>query len=161
MIELPVCRWRKEQTIEGWHKCSSPKLMHGPNGVRDDLCQGCYVRDHESESVERQETSYIQLLANFAYAMKTELEWRAKGGAAPTEEEKAERRRQCDACPERDEKTDSCKLCSCYLEAGLLPPRPLGKLGASSQSCPFNPPKWGYTGGYVPPATGGCCGKKT
>lgn len=49
MIELPTCRWRGEETIEGYHECSSPKLHHGPNGVRDELCLGCYLRDHEPE----------------------------------------------------------------------------------------------------------------
>ncbi len=46
MITLPICRWREEETIEGYHRCSSTKLQHGPNGVQDELCLDCYLCDH-------------------------------------------------------------------------------------------------------------------
>lgn len=45
-IELPVCRWRREQTAPGRHACVSPKLVTGPSGVRDEQCSHCYCRDH-------------------------------------------------------------------------------------------------------------------
>lgn len=51
MIELPTCRWREEKTVEGFHRCSSLKLSHGPNGVQDELCFNCYLRDHEPSGV--------------------------------------------------------------------------------------------------------------
>ena len=47
MLKLPLCRWRGNPTIAGHHWCSSPKLRHPPQGVRDELCAGCYLRDHE------------------------------------------------------------------------------------------------------------------
>lgn len=47
MMELPVCRWRGAETVEGFWECFSPKLRHGPNGVKGELCFGCYLVDHE------------------------------------------------------------------------------------------------------------------
>lgn len=47
MIDLPVCRWRGAETVEGFWECSSPKLRHGPDGVNGELCLDCYLCDHE------------------------------------------------------------------------------------------------------------------
>lgn len=109
------------------------------------------------------EQTLIQRIANFAYAMKIELEWRAKGGSGPTDEEKVERRKICDSnrCGMHDAKNDTCTACGCYLEKGLLPPRPFGKLDCSTQACPRN--LWSYVGGYIPPQAQikSCCGQKS
>ena len=171
----PTCRWRKEELSPGRYRCRSRKLVVSPGGVTLATCAGCYYRDHEpnpndppQQAIEvnspqtEQPTpaSFSQRVTNFALAMTTETAWRAKGGTAPTDEEKAQRRACCDPCEHRDASNDSCRLCGCYLESGLLPPRPLGKLDCATQQCPAG--KWTYTGGYTPPQGAGCgsCGKK-
>lgn len=54
MTELPLiviedlpCRWRGEEKAAGRYACSSPKLVVASCGVRAELCQQCYCRDHE------------------------------------------------------------------------------------------------------------------
>lgn len=96
-------------------------------------------------------------VVDFAIAMKREMAWRAQDGAAPTPEERQQRRNICNGCELRDPANDSCKICGCYLEAGLLPPRLLGKIDCATERCPQG--FWEYTGGYVP-AEKDCCGKK-
>ncbi len=86
-------------------------------------------------------------IRSFALAMLDEGKWRADGGAAPTEAERARRRELCNGCDKRDASNDSCTLCGCYLEAGFLPPRPLGKLDCSTQRCPLG--IWDFAGGYT------------
>lgn len=102
---------------------------------------------------EQQKLTFAARLANFARAMVREAKWLADGGKPPTVEEKAKRREICNACELRDVSDDSCKKCGCYLEAGLFPPRPLGKLGAATQSCPLR--LWGTTGGAKAEGCGG------
>jgi len=97
----------------------------------------------------------VSLAVTFARAMKEEARWRAGGGRGPTTEEKTARRAACDGCPDRDAGRDACTLCGCYLEAGLLPPRPLGKLDCATQQCPKG--LWSSVGGYA--AAGGCGGR--
>lgn len=172
MIELHACRWREEELSPGRYRCASKKLIVSPAGVTLDTCSKCYCANHEPDpedapqqaiqvSVPQQAPSLAQRLASFAQAMQVELAWRAGGGAAPTDEEKALRRAHCDAnqCGQHDESNDSCRACGCYLEAGLLPPRPWGKLDLASQECPRG--LWGFTGGYQPPANAGCCNKRS
>ncbi len=105
---------------------------------------------------EQEKISFAQRMAAFAKAMAVEASWRAQGGRAPTVEEKAERRAHCDSnlCGALDKKNDLCLACGCYLEAGLFPPRPMGKLDCSTQKCPKG--YWGTVGGYV--SKGGCGG---
>jgi len=97
------------------------------------------------------------LLTRFTLAMKAELAWRARGGRAPTAEEKADRRVKCNACTlYHDDVKDKCKICGCFLEAGLLPPRPLGKLDCATQRCPLG--LWETVGGFKSKGCGGAGG---
>lgn len=166
----PTCRWRKEEVAPERYRCTSRKVMLLSNGVSLETCSKCWYVNHEPDpvdapqqaiqvSVPQPAPSLAQRLTNFAQAMTVEAAWRAQGGAAPTEEEKAARRAHCDAnqCGQHDESNDSCKACGCFLSARLLPPIPFGKIDCSTQSCPVG--LWGYTGGYSPKTPGGCCSK--
>lgn len=105
---------------------------------------------------EQEERLLAQRLATWAKAMATEMSWRTAGGKPPTDEERAARRAKCDDCNDRDTAKDLCKICGCYLEPGLLPPRPLGKLDCATQRCPRG--LWTFAGGYSPAKSGGCGG---
>lgn len=161
----PPCRWRRELLTEGRYRCRSTKL-HAPAGVSLPTCAGCYCRDHEPEEPAPApadpppKRTFAQRAAAFLAAMKDEAAWRAGGGAGPSAEERAARRAACDACEHRDAEHDGCSLCGCYLEPGLLPPRPFGKLDCATQACPDNPRRWGFAGGYEPPKDQPrrCCG---
>ena len=170
----PTCRWREDELSPERYRCASRKLIVSPAGVTLDICSKCYYANHEPDpedapqqaiqiSVPQQEPSLAQRLASFAHAMQVELAWRAQGGAAPTDEEKAARRAHCDAnqCGQHDESNDSCKACGCYLTSRIIPPIPLGKLDCATQRCPVG--LWEYTSGYTPPAGLGCggCSKKS
>lgn len=103
---------------------------------------------------------YKERILDFAKAIAVETSWRVSGGRAPTDEEKAERREKCNSCRYRNPTTDVCMVCGCYLEAGMIPPRPIGKIGCSTQKCPLGPPLWNYVGGYVPGPDVKCCGDR-
>ena len=162
------CKHRGGLNEHGRYACALvPGRITAPLGVTLEVCSGCWYRDKDLEPLPEEEQqqqpqpqpqTFAQRAARFMLAMKDEVAWRAGGGAAPTTEEKAARRAACDACEHRDEEADGCQICGCYLEKGLLPPRPFGKLDCSTQSCPLNPPKWGHAGGYQPPVQRGCCG---
>ena len=107
---------------------------------------------------EREKQTFSKRIVKFVYAMKIETLWRSQGGLAPTAEEKAHRRSLCNTCDAHSKEDDMCTLCGCYLEAGLLPPRPFGKIDCASQACPKG--LWTYTSGFVPKAECSPCGKK-
>lgn len=145
----------KQLTVREWELCSDncPPEQPCPQEVREALLAAMDGRHVQELPVK---ISFAQRAARFVLAMRDEAAWRAGGGAGPTDEERAARRSACDACEHRDPEVDGCLKCGCYLEAGLLPPRPLGKLSASTQKCPID--KWGYAGGYSPPQSKRCCG---
>ena len=158
------CKHRGDRPDEhGRYSCALvPSRIVAPLGVTLEVCSKCWYRDKDVEPlpdpVPAPPPTFAQRAARFVLAMKDEVAWRAGGGVGPTAEEKAARRAACDACEHHDEEADGCEICNCYLEKGLLPPRPFGKLDCSTQSCPLNPPKWGHAGGYQPPVQRGCCG---
>jgi len=97
-------------------------------------------------------------IAHFAKAMVIELAWRASGGRGPTTKEKSYRRSCCDKneCGLHNVEDDACEGCGCFLEAGLIPPRIMGKLDCATQKCPRG--FWGVVGNYkVPPGQNDCC----
>ncbi len=151
MIELPICRWRGNRTIEGHVECFSPKLRHGPNGVREELCLGCYLCNHEPDS-----TPIVAAMPSAASQAQTFVGKMAKGIAAgiprATVEQVAERKAICDACEHKkvEEGRERCGLCGCYLRATSwlfgtveIP----GKLELATVACPAG--KWPAL--YPPP----------
>lgn len=142
MIELPVCRWRGDVTVDGHHECSSHKLTHGPNGVLDELCHGCYLRDHEPT----QPVLHVSIRTRVWSASMAYARWVLAGCPRPTEEEVAERKATCDICPHLVRGIEPrCGLCGCLINKvthlfGTLE-RP-GKAEMATEVCPDNPPRW-------------------
>ena len=138
-----------------WELCSQNCPPERPCDKDDSLtvrkyCDGGLIKLEKVTPEERKES----LWQKFLLAMKDEIAWRAAGGRGPTPEEKADRRSKCDGCKKHhDESSDSCKLCGCYLEAGLLPPRLMGKLDCATQRCPIG--LWETVGGAVARGCGG------
>ncbi len=163
-MSRPTCRCKSENV-----HCSPDYCDLAPTGVPYDgakHCRLCWLYFNDSKyhplwSSEKTEEIVLldigRLMGNYILAMGTEASWRAGGGQPPSLEEKAKRRAACDVCPLWDPTWDACTRCGCYLEAGIFPPRPLGKLDCATQACPIG--IWGYTGGFDP-SNGGCsqCG---
>ncbi len=141
-----------------WREHPNPTETQGICGLCKLYVTNSQYRDYWDKA-EKPPTAAEQI-ARFADAMREEWRWRREGGKKPTKSEKMARRASCDGCNLRDHTNDSCTMCGCYLEKGLFPPRPLGKLDCSTQSCPIG--KWSYAGGYMP-KNGGCgkCGGRT
>lgn len=139
MIELPICRWRGDPTVEEHHRCSSPKLTHGPNGVLDQLCFDCSLCNHEledsgqAEARQRQQENaraelisagltgeqvqnFIGWLGNSAALgvkmVQAYKKWWLAGCPRPTQGELAERRAACEACPHLRRPSLNRSVCS-------------------------------------------------
>lgn len=138
-----------------WERCAGRCPPERSCTPEDTLATRRYLY-HRYRGGPLPEPSLAERFKAFLQAIKLELAWRTAGGRAPTPEEKAERGRICrsNACRRYDAEKDVCLACGCYLEAGLLPPRPLGKLDCASQACPLG--YWGTLGGYQPSSR--CCG---
>lgn len=125
-MELSVCRWRGNSTIENHHRCSSPKLLHGPAGVRDDLCSTCYLRDHPPPPLrERVQLLLLRMglrfilrlhaarrLLRFALALARHA---LAGFPRATDAEVAARDAICGPCCWRNRERDICTRCGCNL----------------------------------------------
>lgn len=166
MTELPTCRWREEPTVQGHHKCSSRKLSHGPNGVLDSLCQGCYCRDHPPETPEQVENRNKQQEAIHDTVVMADIKdeqrqpflgwlgsrvsqglqmvraykkWWLAGCPRPTSEQLAEREETCHSCKHWDSNRDGCRKCGCGVGGGSLD----AKRNMATEECPDSPPRWG------------------
>lgn len=125
MIELPVCRWRGEPTIEDHHRCSSAKLTHGPNGVEDKLCFHCFLRDHPRpprfQRLRRSIPRWLETVRNrlrIYLRFSKAVFWHTLAGLPhATAEEQAKRRDQCSRCPQFAREKDECKECGCKIGA--------------------------------------------
>lgn len=160
MIELPLCRWRRELTVEGHHKCRSPKLVHGPNGVRDELCVTCHLCNHPRPPL----FAWLRLMflaslpilrvharrwLTFALALARHV---AAGLPLASDEEVAARKAKCDPCWRRDKVKDECTLCGCKL-AGIGGKKKLAsKQRWAREKCPMWEPEQGRPWGWGPVA---------
>lgn len=46
VVELPLCRWRRQPTGPGRHICISPRIRCNADGIPDEFCGTCKYRDH-------------------------------------------------------------------------------------------------------------------
>jgi hypothetical protein len=164
VIELPVCRHRGEELPTGRFLCRSPKLITSTRGITADTCLRCPYVDHEivdppeSPPEAADPPSLKAQIYEFLIALKTELRWLSLGGTPPTEGESTQRHKLCLVCSFRDQQTDRCTACGCYLRAESMPfllrkTIGMGKTEMACQQCPIG--KWGTVQGCQ--ATG--CGK--
>lgn len=150
MIELPLCRWRRKPTVKGYHRCASTKLQHGRNGVKDELCKTCYLRDHPKPPwyewlrgrwlrFKGEWPARYRRYRRFAEAL---LKHVLAGFPRATTQDIAARRKVCDPCWRRDKKTDQCTLCGCKLASRGGKKDLISKLAWAGEQCPeYDPVK--------------------
>ena len=149
MSRLPVCRWRKGKTVEGFHRCRSPKLVHGPHGVQDTLCFTCVLRDHprlsllailrfrflQAAGLSQLVIHRVRLFFRFGQA----LYWHTLAGLPQaTKEEQRVRLAVCKGCWQYDRINQVCNVCECRLkDTSFLP----NKIRWAKEQCPLYDPK--------------------
>lgn len=160
MIELPMCRWRGEVSAEGRHYCSSPKITHSPNGVRDKLCHKCELCNHPRPPLltwvragarrrweALRDNPRVRRSLRFAWAFLRHL---AAGLPHATEEQQEARRAKCGPCWRRNRETDECTLCGCRLNSKGGKKKLVSKILWAGEQCPMWEPEQGRPWGWGP-----------
>ena len=103
----------------GHHKCTSTKLHHGPNGVRDELCFDCYLRDHEVEE-EAEPAKKSQPCTHLGGDTGERTECRSCAGTVRIKIMTCAVHGRCTVAKQLGDGTACCKACADY--------RPLGSV---------------------------------